>query len=109
MLEHLRRNAAQAGLQNIETLECAADELDKTQPPAEAIACRCKTACHDHRNSLGNSGVAKSGRVSMPTAARPPTADDSIDHVLPARGGQRETRQQRVNRRGFGRRARGVA
>jgi SAM-dependent methyltransferase len=72
MLEHLRRNAAQAGLQNIETLECAADELDKTQPPAEAIACRCKTACHDHRNSLGNSGVAKSGRVSMPTAARPP-------------------------------------
>jgi ubiquinone/menaquinone biosynthesis C-methylase UbiE len=40
MLEHLRRNAAQAGLQNIETLECAADELDETQPPFDAAISR---------------------------------------------------------------------
>lgn len=40
MLEHLRRNAASEGLQNIETLECAADELDKTQAPFDASMCR---------------------------------------------------------------------
>jgi ubiquinone/menaquinone biosynthesis C-methylase UbiE len=40
MLEHLRRNAAQAGLRNIETLECAADELDETQPPFDAAISR---------------------------------------------------------------------
>jgi ubiquinone/menaquinone biosynthesis C-methylase UbiE len=40
MLEHVRRNAARAGLQNIETLECAADELDETQPPFDAAICR---------------------------------------------------------------------
>jgi hypothetical protein len=31
MLEHVRRNASRAGLTNIETLECAADELDEKQ------------------------------------------------------------------------------
>jgi len=40
MLEHVRRNAARAGLQNIETLECAADELDETQAPFDAAICR---------------------------------------------------------------------
>lgn len=40
MLEHVRRNAAREGLQNIETLECAADELDKTQAPFDASMCR---------------------------------------------------------------------
>lgn len=40
MLEHVRENAARAGLQNIETLECAADELDKTLAPFEAAICR---------------------------------------------------------------------
>jgi ubiquinone/menaquinone biosynthesis C-methylase UbiE len=40
MLEHVRRNAASEGLQNIETLECAADELDKTQAPFDASMCR---------------------------------------------------------------------
>ena len=40
MLEYVRRNAAHAGLQNIETLECAADELDETQPPFDASICR---------------------------------------------------------------------
>jgi ubiquinone/menaquinone biosynthesis C-methylase UbiE len=40
MLEHARRNAARAGLQNIETLECAADELDETQAPFDASICR---------------------------------------------------------------------
>ncbi|MBH5397516.1 methyltransferase domain-containing protein [Bradyrhizobium sp. CNPSo 4010] len=39
MLENLRRNAARAGLQNIETLECAADELN-AQPPFDASICR---------------------------------------------------------------------
>jgi hypothetical protein len=36
----VRRNAACAGLQNIETLECAADELDETQGPFDAAICR---------------------------------------------------------------------
>jgi ubiquinone/menaquinone biosynthesis C-methylase UbiE len=40
MLEHVRRNAAREGLQNIETLECAADELDKAQAPFDASMCR---------------------------------------------------------------------
>src|SRR6266540_520598 len=40
MLEHVRRNAARAGLRNIETLECAADELDETQAPFDAAICR---------------------------------------------------------------------
>jgi ubiquinone/menaquinone biosynthesis C-methylase UbiE len=31
MLEHVRRNASRAGLTNIETLECAADELGEKQ------------------------------------------------------------------------------
>jgi SAM-dependent methyltransferase len=42
MLEHVRRNAARAGLQNIETLECAADELDETQAPFDASICRLR-------------------------------------------------------------------
>ena len=40
MLEHVGRNGAREGLQNIETLECAADELNKTQPPFDASICR---------------------------------------------------------------------
>jgi ubiquinone/menaquinone biosynthesis C-methylase UbiE len=40
MLHHVRRNAAAAGVQNIETLECAADDLDATQPPFDAAICR---------------------------------------------------------------------
>src|SRR5262249_52363481 len=40
MLEHVRRNAARAGLRNIETLECAADELDETLPLFDASICR---------------------------------------------------------------------
>jgi SAM-dependent methyltransferase len=40
MLEYVRQNAARAGLHNIETLECAADELDETQPPFDASMCR---------------------------------------------------------------------
>lgn len=40
MLEHVRRNADREGLQNIETLECAADELDETQAPFDASMCR---------------------------------------------------------------------
>lgn len=40
MLEYVRRNASRAGLRNIETLECAADELDETQPPFDASICR---------------------------------------------------------------------
>ncbi len=40
MLEHMRQNASRAGLRNIETLECAADELDETQPPFDASICR---------------------------------------------------------------------
>lgn len=40
MLEHVRRNAAREGIKNIETLECAADELDKTQAPFDASMCR---------------------------------------------------------------------
>lgn len=40
MLEYVRRNAAHVGLQNIETLECAADALDETQPPFDASICR---------------------------------------------------------------------
>ncbi|MGH6621619.1 MAG: class I SAM-dependent methyltransferase [Alphaproteobacteria bacterium] len=40
MLEHLRRNAAGAGLQNIETLECAAEDLDETLGPFDASISR---------------------------------------------------------------------
>ena len=40
MLEHVRRNSFREGLQNIETLECAADELDRTQAPFDASMCR---------------------------------------------------------------------
>jgi ubiquinone/menaquinone biosynthesis C-methylase UbiE len=40
MLEHVRKNAAKAGLHNIETLERAADELDETQPSFDAAISR---------------------------------------------------------------------
>jgi ubiquinone/menaquinone biosynthesis C-methylase UbiE len=40
MLEHVRRNAITAGLQNIETLECAAEDLDETQTPFDASISR---------------------------------------------------------------------
>jgi ubiquinone/menaquinone biosynthesis C-methylase UbiE len=40
MLEHVRRNAIEAGLPAIETLECAAEDLDETQVPFDASICR---------------------------------------------------------------------
>lgn len=40
MLDHVRQNAARAGLQNVETLECAADELDEMQLPFDAAISR---------------------------------------------------------------------
>lgn len=40
MLAHLRRNAIRAGLGNIETLACPADELHETLPPFDAAICR---------------------------------------------------------------------
>jgi SAM-dependent methyltransferase len=40
MLEYVRRNAARAGLRNIETLECAADELSEKLLPFDASICR---------------------------------------------------------------------
>ena len=40
MLEHVRRNAAGVALQNIETLECAADQLDETHAPFDAAISR---------------------------------------------------------------------
>lgn len=40
MLEHVRRNAAQAGLQNIETVQCAAEDLSEQQAAFDASICR---------------------------------------------------------------------
>jgi ubiquinone/menaquinone biosynthesis C-methylase UbiE len=40
MLEHVRRNAARAGLQNIETLECAAEDLEEPEACLDASICR---------------------------------------------------------------------
>ena len=40
MLESVRQSAAAAGLQNVETLECAADEFDETLPPFDAAISR---------------------------------------------------------------------
>lgn len=40
MLEHVRRNAIKSGLQNIETFECAAEDLDETQAPFDASISR---------------------------------------------------------------------
>jgi ubiquinone/menaquinone biosynthesis C-methylase UbiE len=40
MLEHVRQNAINAGLPNVETLECAAEELDEAQPPFDASISR---------------------------------------------------------------------
>ncbi len=40
MLDHLRRNASRAGLENIEVLECPADELDETLSPFDAAISR---------------------------------------------------------------------
>jgi ubiquinone/menaquinone biosynthesis C-methylase UbiE len=40
MLDHVRQSAAAANLQNIETLECAADELDETLPQFDAAISR---------------------------------------------------------------------
>ena len=40
MLEHVRRNVLRAGLQNIETLECAADDLDERQALFDASISR---------------------------------------------------------------------
>ena len=40
MLEQVRRNAARAGLQNIEVLDCAAEDLDESQTPYDASISR---------------------------------------------------------------------
>ena len=40
MLDHVSQNAASASLQNIETLECAAEELDETLSPFDAAISR---------------------------------------------------------------------
>lgn len=40
MLAHVRENAAREGLRNIETLECAADDLDEAQAPFDAAMSR---------------------------------------------------------------------
>ena len=40
MLEHVRQNAVKAGVQNIETLAAAADELDANLGPFDASICR---------------------------------------------------------------------
>jgi ubiquinone/menaquinone biosynthesis C-methylase UbiE len=40
MLEHVRRNAIKAGVRTIETLECAAEDLDETQAAFDAAICR---------------------------------------------------------------------
>jgi cyclopropane fatty-acyl-phospholipid synthase-like methyltransferase len=40
MLDHVRQNAAAASLQNVETLERAAEELDDTLPPFDAAFSR---------------------------------------------------------------------
>jgi ubiquinone/menaquinone biosynthesis C-methylase UbiE len=40
MLEHVRRNAIKAGLRNIDTLECAAEDLDEAQTPFDASISR---------------------------------------------------------------------
>jgi SAM-dependent methyltransferase len=40
MLDHVRQSAVAANLQNIETLECPADELDETLLPFDAAICR---------------------------------------------------------------------
>jgi ubiquinone/menaquinone biosynthesis C-methylase UbiE len=40
MLEHVRSNAERAGLRNIETLECAAEDLEQRQASFDASICR---------------------------------------------------------------------
>jgi ubiquinone/menaquinone biosynthesis C-methylase UbiE len=40
MLDHVRANVTAAGLQNVETVECAAEELDTTLPPFDAAISR---------------------------------------------------------------------
>jgi SAM-dependent methyltransferase len=40
MLEHVRGNAARAGLQNVETLECAAEDLKEPEARFDASICR---------------------------------------------------------------------
>lgn len=40
MLQHVRRSAEQQGIKNIETLECAAEDLDRAQMPFDASICR---------------------------------------------------------------------
>ena len=40
MLGHVRRNAIEAGVRTIETLECAAEDLDRTQAPFDASISR---------------------------------------------------------------------
>jgi SAM-dependent methyltransferase len=40
MLEHARRNAATAGLQNVEFLECPAEDLEESLIPFDASICR---------------------------------------------------------------------
>jgi ubiquinone/menaquinone biosynthesis C-methylase UbiE len=40
MLEHVRSNAAHAGLENIETVECAAEDLEQPEASFDASICR---------------------------------------------------------------------
>ena len=40
MLEHVRQSADREDIENIETIECAAEDLDKVQTPFDASICR---------------------------------------------------------------------
>ena len=40
MLEHVRQNAKAEGLENIETIECSAEDLELSQHPFDAAICR---------------------------------------------------------------------
>jgi len=69
MLEHVRRNAARAGLTNIETLECAADELDEKQAPFDAAICRLGLMLFPSR-SFGSCPMCTEARRAAQTRRR---------------------------------------
>ena len=78
MLEHARRNAAAAGVDNIETIECAADDLRETLAPFDAAICRMglmlfpspRTAVESARHAL-NPGARFSALVFTAGSSNP--------------------------------------
>ncbi len=75
MLEHIHRRAEREGMGNIETLECAADDLNERIMPFDAATCRLGLMpfpCHLRRWRQSNASSSQESALRRSFSRRPP-------------------------------------